>query len=43
MTIYYITGNVLKFETAKGFFDPLGVEVVQKKLEIPEIQSDSIE
>lgn len=43
MTIYYITGNVSKFETAKAFFEPLGVEMVQKKLEIPEIQSDSIE
>ncbi len=43
MTIYYITGNISKFETAKIFFQPLGVEVVQKKLEIPEIQSDSTE
>lgn len=41
MTIYYITGNDSKFLTAKGYFEPLGVEIVQKKLDIPEIQSDS--
>lgn len=43
MTLYYITGNISKFETARGFFGPLGVEIVQKKLDIIEIQSDSTE
>jgi non-canonical purine NTP pyrophosphatase (RdgB/HAM1 family) len=43
MTLYYITGNDSKFETAKGYFEPLGVEIIQKKLDIYEIQSDSTE
>lgn len=41
MILYYITGNDSKFMTAKGYFEPLGVEIIQKKLDIPEIQSDS--
>jgi len=41
--IYYVTGNESKFKTAKNYFETLGVKVLQKTLEIPEIQSDSIE
>lgn len=40
MILYYITGNDSKFMTAKGYFEPLGVEIIQNKLDIPEIQSD---
>ena len=43
MILYYITGNDSKFETAKGYFYPLGVDIIQKKIDIPEIQSDSTE
>ncbi len=39
----YVTGNQAKYLTAKKYFEPLGVDVIQKKLNIPEIQSDKIE
>lgn len=41
--LIYVTGNQAKYLTAKKFFEPLGVDVIQKKLDIPEIQSDKIE
>ncbi len=41
--LIYVTGNQAKYLTAKKYFEPLGVDVVQKKLDIPEIQSDKIE
>lgn len=41
--LYYVTGNESKFKTAKNYFEALGMKVLQKTLEIPEIQSDSIE
>ncbi|MCX6760751.1 MAG: hypothetical protein NTZ84_01410 [Candidatus Nealsonbacteria bacterium] len=41
--IFYITGNRYKFKNAKIYADKLGFGLVQKKLRIKEIQSDSIE
>jgi len=40
--IFYITGNKYKLENAKRYTKKLGVELIQKKLDIEEIQSDSI-
>jgi non-canonical purine NTP pyrophosphatase (RdgB/HAM1 family) len=41
--IFYITGNNYKFKNAKEYAKSFGIELVQKKLKITEIQSDSIE
>lgn len=43
INLIYVTGNQAKLLTAKKYFEPLGVDVVQKILDIPEIQSDKIE
>ena len=40
--ITYITGNRLKIESAKYALEPLGFEVDNQKLEIPEIQADDV-
>lgn len=39
MDIIYVTGNNLKFEIAKKVFDGSKVNLIQKKLDTPEIQS----
>jgi non-canonical purine NTP pyrophosphatase (RdgB/HAM1 family) len=41
--IFYITGNDYKFKDAKRYANKFGFDLIQKKLEIKEIQSDSIE
>jgi XTP/dITP diphosphohydrolase len=43
MRLYYITGNKNKFATANKLLGPFDIEIEQKTLEIPEMQSDSIE
>ena len=42
-TIAYVTGNHEKFLTAQKYFEPLGINLVQKQLDIVEIQSDKVE
>lgn len=39
MKICYVTGNELKFKLAKKVFSKLDIEVIQNKMETPEIQS----
>ncbi len=41
--IFYITGNDYKFKDAQRYAKKFGLDLIQKKLEIKEIQSDSIE
>lgn len=41
--ITYVTGNKYKIELAKRILNPLGVEVLQKKIDCPEIQDNDIE
>lgn len=41
--ITYITGNWAKVESAKQFFEPLGIEVDNVKMATTEIQADSTE
>jgi len=41
--ITYVSGNQAKFLTAQKYFEPLGIDLVQKKLNIVEIQSDKVE
>ncbi len=41
--INYITGNEFKVKVAKGNLEPLGFEIVQKDINCPEIQADTIE
>lgn len=41
--LYYITGNKNKFAIAKKYLGKLGIEIVQKDLNMPEIQSHSPE
>lgn len=45
MKLNFVTGNTLKFEIAKQYFAKLGdaYELIQLKLDAPEIQSDSVE
>lgn len=40
--IFYITGNKYKLENAKRYAKKLDIDLIQKKLDIEEIQSDSI-
>lgn len=42
LKIFYITGNNYKFKNAKRYAEKLGVNLIQKKIEIKEIQSNSI-
>jgi XTP/dITP diphosphohydrolase len=42
-TITYVTGNQAKFLTAQKYFEPLGTDLVQKQLNMVEIQSDKVE
>lgn len=41
--IVYVTGNWAKIMSARQILEPLGFEVEQKKMEVPELQKDSIE
>ena len=41
--INYITTNEFKVLLAKENLEPLGIEVVAKSIECPEIQADTIE
>ena len=41
--IFFITGNAHKFQIAQDALAGAGIELIQKELEIPEIQSTSIE
>lgn len=43
MKITYITGNWAKVKVAKMFFEPLGFEIDNKKIECPELQADTFE
>lgn len=43
MKITYVTGNWAKLLSAKQILEPLGIEVDNIKMEVPEIQHDSIE
>ncbi|ASJ13461.1 XTP/dITP diphosphatase [Thermococcus thioreducens] len=43
MRLAFITSNPGKVEEAKKYFEPLGVEVYQLRMEYPEIQADSLE
>lgn len=42
MKLIYVTGNLNKFNHAKVYWAKLGIDLEQRKLEIDEIQSDSI-
>jgi XTP/dITP diphosphohydrolase len=41
--ICYVTGNWFKVKMAKEVLDPLGIEILQKKIDCPEIQANEIE
>lgn len=41
--IVYVTGNWAKIMSARQILEPLGFELEQQKMEVPEIQNDSIE
>lgn len=43
MKIVYMTGNKFKLLTAKSILEPIGIEVENKVIDCPEIQSNSIE
>lgn len=43
MKITYVTGNWAKVESAKQFFEPLGFEIDNIKIDCPEIQADTFE
>ncbi len=43
MKMIFVTSNSGKVEEAKKYFFPLGVQVVQKKIEYPEIQANTLE
>ena len=43
MKIVYMTGNKFKLLIAKNILEPIGIEVENKVIECPEIQSNSIE
>lgn len=43
MKIKYVTGNWAKILSARQYLEPLGFEVEQIKMEVPEIQNDSTE
>ncbi len=42
-TLYFITGNSGKIETAKGYLEPLGFSVKNKNIELDELQVDTVE
>ena len=42
-SIKYVTGNLVKIKSAKQILEPLGIEVEHVKLDITEIQKDTVE
>ena len=43
MKLLYVTGNKAKIDSAKMYLEPLGIEVLNKKMLIPEIQANTCE
>ena len=43
MRLAFVTSNPGKVEEARKYFEPLGVEVYQLRVEYPEIQADTLE
>ncbi|MDK2870545.1 MAG: XTP/dITP diphosphohydrolase [Pyrococcus sp.] len=43
MELFFITSNDGKVREAKKFLEPLGINVIKKPLEYPEIQADTLE
>ncbi len=43
MEMIFVTSNRGKVREAERYFSPLGVRIIQKKVEYPEIQADSLE
>lgn len=41
--ITYVTGNWAKIKSARQILEPLGFEIEQIKMDVPEIQNDSVE
>ena len=41
--INYVTGNWAKILSARQILEPLGFEIEQIKMDVPELQNDSIE
>ena len=41
-TVYFVTGNSHKFQVAQEVLEKKGIEVIQQKLETPEIQSTDV-
>lgn len=41
--IHFVTGNLYKFQVAQKALEGTGIELVQEKLDTPEIQSTSVE
>ena len=43
MEIIFITSNSGKLKEAQGYFAPMGVKIIQQKIEYPEIQAKDLE
>lgn len=43
MNVYFVTGNAYKFEVAQKAVEGTGIELIQERLDTPEIQSTSVE
>ncbi len=43
MKIFFVTGNVEKFKVAQKALSDYGIEIIQKKMELPEIQDINIQ
>lgn len=41
--ITFVTGNNLKFQVASDIFSPYGIELIQEKIDVPEIQAETTE
>lgn len=41
--LIFVTGNRYKFQVAKLALKGTGINLIQKKLEVPEIQDESVE
>ena len=42
-SIIFVTGNLYKYESAQRAVQPYGITLIQKKLDLPEIQSTEVE
>jgi len=42
-TVIFVTGNEYKFQVAQKALKKTGIKLIQKDLQIPEIQSDKVE